>query len=214
VGLTVQALSQTRSARRSVRRPAAQRKRTSGAQPAPDKTRSKQEIEQRRKDRRKEAQERADKEKAEFLHEKAALSPTPEQWEAIKPLLVKIRQLRGRPVSMTGVSLTSSTSGGRNGSRGRPVATWRWSKHWRGKPSSEWTEGQRTADELIDLVGNGRTSEEAFARKMQALRECRRQEAAKKKTDNIEAAIAKTQQQLRALLSTRQEAALVLMRWL
>jgi hypothetical protein len=87
-------------------------------------------------------------------------------------------------------------------------------KPWENAASGEWTEGQRTADELIALVGDDRTSEEAFARKIKALRECRRQEAEQMNAENVEKTIAETQQKLRGLLTTRQEAALVLMRWL
>jgi len=212
-GLTVQALSQTRSVRRPVRPRAPQRKRTSGTQAAQSTPRSKQKQEQRLKKRRKEALERDAIIKAGCLQEKAAINPTPEQWELIKPLLEKIRQLRDQPKSTARVSLTSNSTASRTGSR-RPVATWQWTTAWEDKPRSEWTEGQRKASELIALVGNRSTGEEAFARKTESLRECRRQEAAQKKAENIEAAIAETQQQLRALLRTRQEAALVLMRWL
>ena len=165
-----------------------------------------------REQRRKEAQERTNRMRKELLREKAALNPTPAQWEVIKPLLEKIRQLRDLPRSTSGMSLTSTNQ--RIAGRSRRVGMWKWNPSWEDKPTSQWTEGQRTAQELIDLVGNEHTADEAFAQKIDALRQCRRKEAAEKKEKNIEEAIAETQEQLRQILSTRQEAALVLMRWL
>lgn len=164
--------------------------------------------------RRKEAQERARKTREEFLREKAALNPTPGQWEVIKPLLEKIRQLRNLPRSTSGMSLTSTSTDQRTAVGSRRVGMWKWMPPWKEKPTSQWTAGQRTAQELIDLVGNQHTTDEAFAKKIDALRQCRRKEAAEKNEKSIEKTIAETQEQLRQVLTTRQEAALVLMRWL
>ena len=214
-GLTVQALCQARFGNQPLKHRLEERKRASGERPARNRSRTKEEFEQYGEKLRKEAEERSAIFRAEFLQEKAALNPTPEQWKLIKPLLEKIRQLRDRPRSTAGLSLTSSTtSGRRTRSRSRPLAAWRWRKPWEDTPQSRWTKGQSTADELIALVGSRRTSEAAFTSKMEALRECRRQEAAEKKAEKIEVAISETQQKLRGFLSARQEATLVLMRWL
>ncbi len=203
---TVQTLSQTPRGAQSTfrdtvrrmqesRRAREQKKKEREGRSAPGRTNPDQ--------RRKEAQERTNKTREGLLREKAALNPMPAQWEVIKPLLEKIRQLRDQPKSTTRVSLTTTTTSQRTAAQNRRVGMWKWIPSWENKPTSKWTEGQRTANELIALVGGRSTTDEAFVEKMEALRQCRREEA-----------IAETQQQLRQGLTTRQEAALVLMRWL
>ena len=218
-GFTVQTLSQTPRATQSSFRDVKRRMRESRRAREQKKKERERRPPLRRtnpEQRRREAQERAKKRREGLLREKAAINPTPAQWEVIKPLLEKIRQLREQPRSTAGLSLTSSISSSsrRADIRSRPVGMWQWTTPWEDKPASEWTEGQRTAQELIALVGGKNTTDEAFAQKTEALRQCRHKKAAEKKEKNIEKALAETRQQLRQALTTRQEAALVLMRWL
>ena len=165
--------------------------------------------EQRRLDReqkRKEAQERRAKIKKEFLYEKYALKPTEERWKLIKPKLEKVRQLSKQARSTIGASLAGSSSGGAGARPNAPI--WQWKRPWKDKAPSELTEAQRIAKELVALVERKNTTPEAFRRKMAALRKARSEEAELKRQ------LTEARRELREVLTTRQEAALVLMYWL
>jgi len=64
----------------------------------------------------------------------------------------------------------------------------------------------------MDLVDNKYTKAEEFKRKMDALRKSRSREEPEEKKKKEE--LSKAQQELREVLTTRQEAALVLKKWL
>ncbi|HCO95189.1 MAG TPA: hypothetical protein DIU00_14765 [Phycisphaerales bacterium] len=168
--------------------------------------RSRSDLEQWRKD----AQKRADEMKKEFLREKYAVRATEEQWILIKAKLEKVRYLRGQAHSTVGMGLTSSSSSSTNsrGRAGRNLPTWQWDEPWKDKAPSEWTVAQKLAMELIKLVESENTTPEQSRRTMDALRMARRKEA------EIIRQLSDTQKELRELLITRQEAALVLMNWL
>jgi hypothetical protein len=158
----------------------------------------------------KEFQERAAKVRKEFLYEKYALRANEEQWKLIKARLEKVRKLRALARSTVGMGLTSSSSSGTksDSNASQNVPTWQWDKPWKDKDPSELTNAQKLAQQLIALVENNNTTPEQFTRKMNALRKARKEE------EEIIKQRAEAQNELRELLTTRQEAALVLMNWL
>ena len=106
--------------------------------------------------------------------------------------------------------MTSSSSRGTS-SKGRMrqrVPTWQWKQPWKDKNPSELTEAQKLTKRLIALVENNNTTPQQFKQTMDALRKARKEEA------QIKRQLAETQKELREILTTRQEAALVLMNWL
>jgi hypothetical protein len=148
--------------------------------------------------------------KRELLFEKHALGATEEQWKVIKPRLEKVRQLRDLERSTVNLSMTSSSgSGGRTASgRGANAPTWQWNASWKGKAPSELTEAQKIANELMALVDRRSAAPQEFTRKIAALRKSRSRQV------ELERHLSEARQELRAVLTTRQEAALVLMGWL
>ena len=82
---------------------------------------------------------------------------------------------------------------------------WKWSKSWEDKAPNELTEGERTCEELLLLMEDKDSKQEEIEQKVEALREIRK-EASKQ--------LAKAQQELREVVTFRQEATLVLMRYL
>jgi len=206
--LAVQALPRTADARR--RRNISPQERKRGA----SKRRRQQELENERRrrelgseqlrlDRDKKLKE-LEKQKEEaggFIFEKFALGATEEQWKLIKPKLEKVRHLRNLERSTVGVGLISSSGS-------RSVPTWKWRKRWKDKPHAELTEAQKIANTLMDLVDSKNTKPEEFKKKMDALRESRRRQEKLKKQ------LSEAREELRAVLTTRQEAALVLKGWL
>ena len=155
-----------------------------------------------REKRRKELQEKVAKIRKEFLREKSALGVTEEQWKVIKPKLEKIRQLREQANSFVGAFLAGGSSDRR---KKEVVPTWQWKRPWKDKAPSELTEAQKLAKELIVLVEKKNTSNESFRNKIAALRKARSKEA------KLEKQLSEAQKELREILTTRQEAALVLM---
>ena len=162
-----------------------------------------------REQRLKEFHQRVAKTKKEFLHEKYGLRATEERWKVIKAKLEKVRQLRDQARSTIGMGLTSSSASGTSrGNTSRNVPTWQWDKPWKDKNPSELTNAQKIAVQLIKLVENNNTSSGQFRLKIDALRKARKEE------DQIKKQLSEAQQELRELLTTRQEAALVLMNWI
>ena len=155
-----------------------------------------------REKRRKELQEKATERRKEFLREKSALGVTEEQWKVIRPKLEKIRQLREQANSFVGAFLAGGSSDRR---KKEVVPTWQWKRPWKDKAPSELTEAQKLAKELIVLVEKKNTSNESFRNKIAALRKARSKEA------KLEKQLSEAQKELREILTTRQEAALVLM---
>jgi hypothetical protein len=163
-----------------------------------------------REQKRKEFQKRVAKIKKEFLHEKYALGATEEQWKLIRAKLEKVRHLRDLERSTVGVFLTSSSSSGTSSrdSRSRNVPSFQWKIRWKDKAPAELTEAQKIANELMKLVDSKNTKAEEFRRKMDDLRESRRRQ------ENLKKQLSEARQELREVLTTRQEAALVLRHWL
>ena len=156
-----------------------------------------------------------EKEKAEgFLHEKYALGVTEEKWKVIKPKLEKVQNLR----SQAKISMRAGWGPRRlPGSTGPEYMdpkylhewSWRWFKPSESKKPNELTESERIIEELINLVEAKNTTAEEFKLRINAFRNIRdRQEDEKKKKKEE---LSKAQQELREVLTTRQEAALVLM---
>jgi hypothetical protein len=163
-----------------------------------------------RKQELKKSHERVAKIRKEFLYEKDALGVTEEQWKLIKAKLEKIRHLREHACSTVGMGLTSSSSSVAS-SKDRTnnnEPTWQWDEPWKDKDPGELTDAQKLAQQLITLVENNNTTPEQFRKKMDVLRKARKEEVEIKKQ------LADAQKELRDLLTTRQEAALVLMKWL
>ena len=158
-------------------------------------------------ERLKSAEGKIDKIKKEFLKEKAAIKPSEQQWEIIKPKFERIQRLRQQAYSGAGLSMTySSTSSSRsssNADNSRPKAIW--TRNWDKKAPSERTEGERLVDEIIALMESYNPKPEQFEEKMNALR---------KSKEKPREELAKAIQELRKELTVRQEAALVLMGWL
>lgn len=163
--------------------------------------------------RQKEAQEKWDQIKRELLHEKHALFAaglTEEQWNLIKPKLERVRELRDRAHSTVGLFLTSSSTSGKNprGAQSQSVPTWRWNISWEDKPPGELTEAQKIANMLMKLVDSRNAPAKEFKQAMDTLRESRARQK------ELEEKLSKAREELRKGLTPRQEAALVLMRWL
>ena len=168
---------------------------------------------EQRKFNREKRRKEWEKEKEEaggFIFEKYALRTTEEQWEVIKAKLEKVRYFRDKARSTPRLGLTSSSGSGTGpkSRTSRSVPTWQWGEPWKDKDSSELTAAQKLTKQLIALIETKDTTPEQFRRTMDALRKARHEEA------KIQKQLSEAQQELRKVLTTRQEAALVLMRWL
>ena len=190
---TVQSLSQARSSNRTARSPDPQR----GAGAKID-----------REQKRDELQKSIAKRRKEFLWEKYALKAPEEQWKVIKPKLEKVQQLRLQACSTAGLLLTSSSGSGASAGA-RPIEPrFQWRIDWKDQAPAELTEAQRNANVLMELVDNQGTTEEQFKRAVDALRVSRSRQA------QLNKELSKAREDLRKVLTTRQEGALVLMGWL
>lgn len=165
---------------------------------------------------------------------KQALRATEQQWKVIKPRLDKVEYLASQArVSIVphsyrrsrryGGSRNSAGAGGSAGSGAninektetskpnnrQPVTKieegWKWSRPWESKAPSELTEGERICEELLELLEDKNSKPQEIEQKIEALRKVR-QETKKQ--------LAKAQQELREVLTFRQEATLVLMLFL
>ena len=145
-----------------------------------------------------------------YMYERWALVTTEEQWKIIEPKIEKVRYLRGRGRSSVGLFLTdSSSSGAKTASSKSPsLPAWQWRRPWKGKAVGELTEAQRLAKELIALVEKKNTTPEEFKSKMAALRKARSADA------ELRRQLFEARRELREVLTIRQEAVLVLMRWI
>lgn len=161
---------------------------------------------QRLKRFREEAAERS----KEFLREKWALGATPDKWTLIKAKLEEVRWLKEQANSTIRVLLAGSigSAPGRKTGAGTTAPLWQWDDPWKGKPPDEMTEAQRLAKQLVALLGRHSTTPQAFRLKMDALRKARSQEA------ELRRQLSEVRRELREMLTARQEAALVLMKWL
>jgi hypothetical protein len=156
-----------------------------------------------------------EEERAEgFLHEKYALGVTKEQWKVIKPKLEKVQNLRSQAkISMRAgwgpQRLPGSTGPEYMDPKYLHEWSWRWFKPSESKGPDELTESERIIEELINLVKAKNTTVEEFKLEMDALRKIRNRQEDEKKKKKEE--LSKALQELREVLTTRQEAALVLM---
>lgn len=225
--LALQAFSQTRDSNGTARLLAAERRRNmSDADRKREAAKNRKELKSKKREpakegaslrakieaeeRQKEAQEKWDQIKRELLNEKRALAVTEEQWKLIKPKLERVRELRDKARSTVGLSLASSSAGGESpaGAKSQSIPTWQWNISWEDKAPVELSEAQKNAEEIITLLDKKNATPEEFKQKIDALRESR----AKQK--KLEERLSKAREELRKGLTPRQEAALVLMRWL
>ncbi|MDT8300492.1 MAG: hypothetical protein RQ760_03345 [Sedimentisphaerales bacterium] len=166
---------------------------------------NKKRIEQLDKQMRIESAKKADKSM------KQALLATERQWKVIKPRFDKVEYLSKQArVSITPASFRRSRgSGGLNNQQTAPKPKveegWKWSKSWEKKAPGELTKGERTCEELLLFLEDKDSNQEEIEQKVEALREIRKEASEQ---------LAKAQQELREVLTFRQEATLVLMRYL
>lgn len=140
-----------------------------------------------------------------FLFAKYALRVSEEQWNLIRPKLEKVINLWDKANSTVGVSLSFDSS---SGQKVASVPKLQWDRPWRFTPLFEMTEAQRLTKQLRILLEKKDTSPEVFRLKVAALRKARSKEA------EIQKDLAEARRELREILTTRQEAVLVLLGWL
>ena len=105
-----------------------------------------------------------------------------------------------------GYSVSGGSSGVRSGNtNNQSQYGWKWSRPSQRKAPGELTEGEKIAEELLELLEDKGSKQEEIEQKIEALRVVRK-EAGKQ--------LAQAQQELREVLTFRQEATLVLMRYL
>ena len=148
---------------------------------------------------------------------KQVLGATAEQWGNIEPKFKKVQALlRVSRISIAPVSYT--TAGGAAGGEGTPLketntegarsenrAGWKWLKPSVEKGPGNVTKGEKTCEELASVLQDVGASEDAIIQKVQAVRNIREQ-AVKQ--------LAEAREELRKVVTARQEATLVLMGWL
>ncbi len=230
-----QALSQTRGTARTRERFESSRSRNT------DREQGQQELVQRRLKQQLEGQfkKQIDPAKSEKELMKQILRATEEQWKAIKPRLDKVRELRslanvsielmcyggaGGSMRMSGSSVAVNNGFGRGsmsgtgyGSSSRGMAMplkdtnsdassirygWRWFRPSQHKDPENLNEGEKICEGLFGLLEDNSSELEEITQKMEALRKFR-QEAKKE--------LSVVQQELRQLVTPRQEAAFVMM---
>ncbi len=169
---------------------------------APTREQRKLEMEQRRKEFDKEVEEAGG---IRLLRAKYALGVSEEQWKLIRPKLEKVINLWDRAISTVGASVSGGLTDSRTGPNGPRL---KWDRPWEDKPRKELTEAQRLAGHLRILLEKEDTTPQVFRRKIGDLREARKEEA------EIEKELAEARGELRGILTTCQEAVLVLLGWL
>jgi hypothetical protein len=132
---------------------------------------------------------------------KAALGETEEQWKLIQPKLEKV-------INLWDQANSTIEAGGSSNSQTAIVPKLQWHRPWKYKPLLEMTEAQRLARELRILLEKKDTPPEVFRSKVAALRKARSEQA------EIGKQLVEARRQLREILTTRQEAILVLLGWL
>jgi len=141
---------------------------------------------------------------------KTQLAGNEERWKLIQPKLKKVQDLRDQAHSSTvqaGVSNDSSDS--RTGPSGPRL---KWDRPWEDKPLSELTEAQRLATDLRTLLERKDTTPAAFRSKMAALREARSKDL--EIARQLAGQLTEARRELRQILTTREEAILVLLGFL
>ena len=165
---------------------------------------NKKRIEQLEKQSRRESAKSADESM------KQALRETEQQWKVIKPRLDRVKYLSKQArVSITPQSYKRSRSSGGSPDNQQSVTKveegWKWTKAWEKKAPAELTEGERICEELLELIEDKNSKQEEIEQKIEAFRE-------ERKKAGIQ--LANAQQELREVITFRQEATLVLMRLL
>jgi len=140
-----------------------------------------------------------------FLAVKYALRVTEEQWKLIRPKLEKVINLWDQANSTIEASVSGSSTSGQTEAI---VPKLQWDRPWKYTPLFEMTEAQRFAEQIRILLEKKDTPPEVFRRKVAALRKARSKEA------EIQKQLAEARRELREILTTRQEAVLVLLGWL
>lgn len=158
---------------------------------------------QRRKERKKEIEEAGG---IRLLDAKYALRVTEEQWNLIGSKLEKVINLWDQANSTVGAGVSSSPSS--SGQKVASVPKLQWEKPWKYTPLFEMTEAQRLAKQIRILLEKKDTPPQVFRRKVAALRKARSKQA------EIQKQLAEARRELREILTTRQEAVLVLLGWL
>jgi len=140
-----------------------------------------------------------------------ALQAGDAQWRIILPKLTRVNDLRKEARVAVGIRnarwvTTTETSRGNRAGSSTPVTNttrsyedWSYTKSW--EQETKHTRAQRACDELVALLEADDATDEQKAEKMNALRQVRREA-----TEELAAA----QQQLRKVLSLRQQATLVM----
>lgn len=136
---------------------------------------------------------------------KIALGESEERWKLIQPKLEKVQDLRDQATSTVGAGVSDGSSDSRTGPSGPAL---QWKRPWKYTPLFEMTEAQKLARQIRTLLEKKDTPPQAFRRNMADLRKARRKEA------EIERQLAEARRELREILTTRQEAILVLLGWL
>lgn len=161
---------------------------------------------------REERREMASRRQREFFYVKHALGVTEEKWKLIKPKLERIRQLHEQTKSTVRISPTERPGDKMTSGRTRPgsrTEAFEWWMHWKDKAGAERTEVRKLSEQLVVLLKRSNTTPQAFRAKMDALRKARAEEA-----ELMKLQLSEVRKELRELLTTREEAALVLMRGL
>ena len=181
------------------------------------------ELEQTRRQRQIESKKRQE----EAIRQ--ALGATVEQWKIIKPRLEKVQNLLEISISLLsyGTGMASGEmstqkqrgTGGYGGGGGRSTRaapskpndketythqySWKWYKPSDHKASDKLTKGERLSEEILKLIEDKNSSKKEIEQKMETLSEIRQEN--KKQ-------LSKAQQELREVLTYRQEATLIMMR--
>jgi flagellar motor switch/type III secretory pathway protein FliN len=200
--------------------------------------REKRRIERMRQKEQTREERKRDRVKRKEQSMKEALGATDEQWKAIKPRLEKVQYLaRQMDISISIFSQTAASGSGsiensgrrevgslygRNRSSNRNIRkaplkpnnvekssrsqfSWKWYKPWEKKARDELTENEKIREELFVLLQKKNPRPEELEQKMEALRKIRRE---------LKKELAHAQQELREILTHRQEAILIMMRLL
>jgi len=189
-------------------------------------------LKQRTKEREQNrGQRQRDSKKRQEEAIKQALGATDEQWKVIKPKLEKVKNLTDYSISLISFGSSSGSgesstrnqrgtggyvgrgSGGTNTSRIPPEPNnketfsskhgWKLLKPSDRKAASKLTKAERLSEEILELIEDKNSRPEEIEQKMETLRKIR-QEANKQ--------LSKARQELREVLTFRQEATLIMMR--
>ena len=135
---------------------------------------------------------------------KSMLGESEERWTLLQPKLKKVQDLRNQATSTIGAGVSQGSSDSRTGPSGPRL---QWERPWKYTPIFEMTEAQRLARDLRTLLERKDTPSQAFSRKMAALRKARSEQA------EIGKQLTEARLELRQILTTREEAILVLLGW-